>query len=107
MGVANDTQIGPTTLREAAWRLNAALMVFGTIARVGADFVLNVQVETRGAQPDRPRSRRLRSFPAADPRALMSSVREATLWVRQVAGETAATIAATDVLPEDATTQSW
>jgi tetratricopeptide (TPR) repeat protein len=107
MGVANDAQIEPSAVREAAWRLNAALTVFGTIAKVGPDFVLNVQVETRGAQPDRPRARRLRSFSASDPRALMSSVRDVALWVRQVAGETASTIASADLLPEDATTQSW
>ena len=107
MGVANDAQIEPASMREAAWRMNAALTVFGTIARVGPDYVLNVQVETRGSQPDRPHDRLLKSFSAADPRALMGSVRDATLWVREVGGESASTIAAADVLPEDATTQSW
>ncbi|MET0292437.1 MAG: serine/threonine-protein kinase [Steroidobacteraceae bacterium] len=107
MGVANDAQIDPKAIREAAWRVNASLTVFGTIARVGADYVLNVQIETRGPQPDRPHSRLLRSFSSPDPRALMSSFRDATLWVREVAGETDTTIAQADVLPEDATTQSW
>jgi tetratricopeptide (TPR) repeat protein len=107
MGVANDVQIEPDAIREAAWRVNAALTIFGTVARVGPDYVLNVQVETRGPQPDRPRHRQLQSFAARDPRALMSSVRNATHWVRQIAGESASTIASSDVLPEDATTQSW
>jgi eukaryotic-like serine/threonine-protein kinase len=107
MGVANDAQIEPATFREAAWRVNAALTAFGTIAKVGPDFVLTLQVETRGSQPDRPRAKTLRSFSASNPRALMNSVHDAALWLRQTAGETAAAIAASDLLPEDATTESW
>jgi eukaryotic-like serine/threonine-protein kinase len=107
MGGASDERIAPVALREAAWRVNAALTVFGTIASIGPDYVLNVQIESRGSQPDRPRTRLLRSFSASDPRALMSAVRDATRWVRQIAGETESAMASADVLPEDATTQSW
>lgn len=107
MGLPNADVVDPNALREAAWRVNAAVTVFGTIASVGPDLVLTVQVETRGSQPDRPRTRLLRSFSARDPRALMASVREASLWVREVAGEAAPAIASADLLPEDATTPSW
>ena len=94
-------------IREAAWRLNAALNVFGNLARVGPDYALNVQVETRGPQPDSPRTKALRSFSATDPQALMRSVREASIWIRETAGESASSIASFDRLPDNATTPSW
>ena len=97
----------PATLREAAWRINAVASVFGSLSRIGPDYALNVQVETRGSQPDNPRTKTLRSFPASDPSALMRAVRDASLWVRQTIGESAGTIASFDRLPADTTTPSW
>jgi eukaryotic-like serine/threonine-protein kinase len=97
----------PAALREAAWRSNAPVWVTGTVSRIVADYVLNVQVEVRGSQPDNPRSKALRSFSASDAAALMRSTREASLWVREIVGESAATISSFDRLPEEATTPSW
>lgn len=107
MAVPDTVRMDPGAIREAAWRLNAALAIYGTIVRVGPDYVLNVQLETRGSQPDRPREKWLRSFSATDPAALMRTAREAAIWVRETVGESAASIAMFDVLPQDATTPSW
>ncbi len=106
MGESADTT-DPAALREAAWRLNAALSVFGNVSRIGPDYALNVQLETRGSQPDNPRSKTLHSFSASDPDALMRAVRDASVWAREAIGESAASIASFDRLPENATTPSW
>jgi serine/threonine protein kinase/tetratricopeptide (TPR) repeat protein len=97
----------PAAFREAAWRLNAPLAVFGNVNRIGADFALSVQIEIRGSQPQNPKARFLRSFSSSDPQGLMRSVRDASLWVRETAGEPVSTIAQFDRLPADATTPSW
>jgi eukaryotic-like serine/threonine-protein kinase len=107
MGLQDRPRIDPGSIREAAWRLNAMLAIYGTVARIGPDYVLNVQLETRGAQPDAPRAKSLHSFASADPGALMQSVRDASLWVRETIGESPARIATSDILPDDATTPSW
>ena len=106
MGKAEDST-DPTALREAAWRSNAVVSIFGSVSNVGPDYALNIQLETRGSQPDNPRTKTLRSFSASDPSALMRSVRDASIWVRETIGESAATIAAFDRLPADTTTNSW
>jgi len=107
MRVADDAPIDPGELREAAWRLNAALSVYGSVTRVGLDYVLNVQAEARGSRPDIPRTKPLRSFSASDPAALMRAVRDASLWIREVVGESTESIGSFDRLPADTTTSSW
>jgi len=97
----------PAVLREAAWRLNAAVSVFGNVSRVGPDYALSIQLETRGSQPDVPRSKSLKSFSAPDSAGLMHAVRDASLWVRETLGESRTDIASFDRLPENATTPSW
>ena len=106
MGKA-ETTTDPSAVREAAWRLNAALSIFGNVSRIGPDYALNVQIETRGSQPSMPRSKLLRSFSAGDAGALMGAVREASIWVREIVGESASNISSFDRLPADATTPSW
>ena len=41
--------------RKMEARLNAMLAIYGTVSRIGPDYVLNVQLEARGARPDAPR----------------------------------------------------
>jgi tetratricopeptide (TPR) repeat protein len=106
MGKPEDST-DPEALREAAWRSNAVVSIFGGVSKVGPDYALNIQLETRGSQPDNPRTKTLRSFPASDPAALMRSVRDASIWVRETIGESATTIASFDRLPADTTTESW
>jgi len=107
MGVTHGTTVEASVVREAAWRLNAPLSIYGTVAQVGSDYVLNVQAEMRGSRPDDPRGKLLRSFAAPDSQALMRSVRDASLWLRDVVGESAESIAAFDRMPADTTTPSW
>ncbi len=94
-------------LREAGWRLNAAASIFGNISRVGSDYALNMEIETRGSEPQRPRSKLLNSFYAADLAGLMNAVHDASVWVRETVGESASNISSFDRLPADATTPSW
>jgi eukaryotic-like serine/threonine-protein kinase len=107
MGVDALPHIDARAIREAAWRMNAMLAIYGSVSRIGPDLVLNVQLEERGSQPDTPRAKSLRSFAATDAGALMRSVRDATLWVRETIGESPSRMASLDVLPDDATTPSW
>jgi eukaryotic-like serine/threonine-protein kinase len=107
MGATDGATVEASDVREAAWRLNAPLSIYGTVARVGSDYVLNVQAETRGSRPDNPREKLLRSFSAGDPAALMRSVRDASLWLRDIVGESAESIASFDQMPADTTTPSW
>ena len=106
MGKTDRSQ-DPVAVREAAWRLNAALEVYGNVSRIGSDYALNIQIETRGSRPDRPAMKSLRSFAGSDAAALMGAVREASVWVRQSAGESASNIASFDKLPAEVTTPSW
>jgi serine/threonine protein kinase/Tfp pilus assembly protein PilF len=106
MGKSEQTA-DPAAIREAAWRLNAPLAIYGNVNRIGADFGLSVQIEIRGSQPQNPKARLLRSFSSSDPASLMRSVRDASVWVRQTAGESVSKIAQFDRLPADATTPLW
>ncbi len=94
-------------LREAAWRLNAVVSIFGNISRVGSDYALNVEIEMRGSAPQRPRSKPHNSFYAADLGGLMNAVHDASVWVRKTVGESSSDISSFDRLPADATTPSW
>jgi tetratricopeptide (TPR) repeat protein len=106
MGISSDEK-HVVTRRAAAWRANGALFIFGTVSRVGPGYMLNLSMERRGPAPDRPAGTWSQSFPASDPSALMGAVRDASLWVRKVIGESSTTIASFDRLPADATTPSW
>lgn len=106
MGKPENTA-NPAAIREAAWRLNAALSLYGDVSRIGADYVLNVEIETRGPQPDRPRAKPHNSWTASDADALMRTIGDASVWVRETVGESAASVTSFDRLPADATTPSW
>ena len=98
----------PSALREAAWRLNAIVSIFGNVSQVGSDYALNVEIEIRGSQPQSPRSKSLRSFGPADVDGLMKAVHDASIWIRETVGESASNISSFDRLPADyATTPSW
>jgi eukaryotic-like serine/threonine-protein kinase len=103
----NPEASGSADLREAGWRQNAGVILFGGMTRVGTDYVLNVQLETRGSEPQNPRAKVLKSFSAPDAAGLMRAVHDAGRWVRETIGESAANISAFDRLPGDVTTPSW
>ncbi len=93
--------------REGAWRLNAATLVFGTVAYVGTLPALTVQVEWRGSSPQNPSNQLTKSFPAHSSSDLSTSVRDAANWIRESAGDSSQREAQYDRLPEDVTTPSW
>jgi len=97
----------PAAIREAAWRLNAGLALYGEVSRIGTDYVLNIEIEARGPQPDRPRAKPHNSWTASDPDALMRTIGDASIWVRETVGESPASVTSFDRLPADTTTPSW
>ncbi|MFN7935937.1 MAG: serine/threonine-protein kinase [Bryobacteraceae bacterium] len=97
----------PEVLREAAWRLQVPALVFGHVAKVAGDYVLTLQLETRGTHPQAPRTKSVKSFSSASREGVMRMVRDAGNWIRQVSGESVAEIERQDLLPEDVTTPSW
>jgi len=107
MGKGLDEQVGPDVVREVAWRLQSTLVVFGTASRIGPDYVLTIQLETRGGQPQAPAARQIRPFSARNRAGLMEAVRESASWIRHVSGEAAASMSQFDRLPEDVTTPDW
>jgi len=107
MRVADDAPIDPGRIALSRVGLNAALSVYGSVTRVGLDYVLNVPGGgARGRAPHSP-TKPLRSFSASDPAALMRAVRDAkpldTGGVRRIDGEHRLV----DRLPADTTTSSW
>ncbi len=93
--------------REAAWRMNAEAVVFGSFAIVGASPSLTVQVERRGKSPNEPANRETKSFSARGWEDVSQTVREAGNWVRTVVGDKSAASPIYDRMPEQVTTSSW
>jgi tetratricopeptide (TPR) repeat protein len=100
-------RVSPEQYREAAWRLNTATVVFGTVAYVGTLPNLTVQVEWRGSGPQTPSNQMTKSFAAHSSSDLIAASREAANWIRESAGDSSHREAQYDRLPEDVTTASW
>ena len=97
----------PRKARRLALRMQVPLVLFGAVARVGSEYVLNLSLEHLSAGSELPQEMRRKSFPAISLRDLMNAAQEAARWVRQSAGELPAAIQAFDRKPEEATTDSW
>jgi serine/threonine protein kinase/tetratricopeptide (TPR) repeat protein len=97
----------PQQYREAAWRMNASTLVFGTVAYVGTLPNLTIQVEWRGSGPQTPSNQLTKSFAARSTSDLIALAREAANWIRESAGDSSHREAQYDRLPEDVTTASW
>jgi serine/threonine protein kinase/tetratricopeptide (TPR) repeat protein len=100
-------RVTPAQYREAAWRMNATTVVFGTVAYVGGMPNLTVQVEWRGSGPQTPSAQLTKSFAARSTNDLIALARDAANWVRESAGDSSQLEAQYDRLPEDVTTGSW
>jgi tetratricopeptide (TPR) repeat protein len=107
MMVQTGSLVSPEQYREAAWRLNASAVVFGTVSVVGTLPNLTVQVEWRGSGPATPSNQETKSFPARNANDLTAAAREAANWVRDSVGDESQRQAQYDRLPEDVTTASW
>jgi tetratricopeptide (TPR) repeat protein len=99
--------VKPEQYREAAWRMNAGAVVFGTVSYVGTLPNLTVQVEWRGSAPQRPSNQLTKSFAARSTNDVIASARDAANWIRESAGDLSQREAQYDRLPEDVTTASW
>ena len=101
------TELDANGWRELALRERAALVVFGSLGRVGDRYTLNLRAESPARTS------------AASPRAwdhtatcnnratLLDCVSDAGRWVREVSGESPADIGVEDRTPQDVTTGSW
>src|SRR5207249_969321 len=49
-----DLPLTPEITREVAWRAGANATVFGTVSRLGADYLLSVRFELTGGEPQSP-----------------------------------------------------
>lgn len=100
-------RVKPEQYREAAWRMNAAGVVFGSFDLLGASPTLTLQVEWRGKQPQEPSAQDTKSFSARGWGDVSQTVREAGNWVRASVGDISTASAIYDRTPEQVTTPSW
>jgi serine/threonine protein kinase/tetratricopeptide (TPR) repeat protein len=99
-------RLKPETAREVAWRAGSALVVLGSVAQLGADYVLNLQIEKLAGQP-RPAETWYRSFRAGGKSKLLDAIHLGSNWVRTMTGDKARDLARLDQSAEETTTNSW
>jgi serine/threonine protein kinase/tetratricopeptide (TPR) repeat protein len=95
------------TIREIALREGCPMAAFGNLTRLGSDLELQLKVERLGATPDSVLASRNRSWTLTGKAQVMGAIREASSWIRELAGESRTDIAGHDRPPEDVTTSSW
>jgi serine/threonine protein kinase len=93
--------------REVAFREQADALVFSTLSKVGAGYVLSVTSERLAANPTQPAYSQQRSFPASGPDGLFEALHQAGTWIREFCGEDSTDIAKHNRLPQDITTNNW
>lgn len=93
--------------REIAFREQAPLLVFSTVSRLGAGYVLSIHLEQIGGSPQQPVRTWDHSFSSDRPSGLFDSINDASAWIRQTAGEDARSLATYNLLPQDITSSSW
>jgi serine/threonine protein kinase/Flp pilus assembly protein TadD len=104
-------QLTPSQARHIAMRAGAQFVVFGNLARVSDEHVLQLKLELMGADIDSPR----KTWPGNEPRnfavraeaSLLSAVHDGADWIRTTAGESLAELANRSRPPEELTTPSW
>jgi len=99
--------IEPVVWREISLRENAPLVVFSNVTRLGDAYVLSVRVEEVGPNPARAQREWDHAERGATKEQLFDAVRETSLWIRKLGGETNAELSLHDRLPQDTTTSSW
>jgi serine/threonine protein kinase/tetratricopeptide (TPR) repeat protein len=104
-------QFSTSQAREVAMRAGAQFVVFGNLARVGDEHVLQLKLELMGNDTGSPR----KSWPSNEPRnfsvrtevSIPSAVHAGADWLRTIAGESFAEVAGSSRPPEELTTSSW
>ncbi|MBB5058863.1 tetratricopeptide (TPR) repeat protein [Granulicella aggregans] len=114
---APGTVIDANTAREIAMRAGAVRVIFGTVSRSEGENRFEVDIQQPDSLPSRYRNRWRKAFhwqtTSVDyaskkiPDELLTQVRAASDWVRQMAGESQHDIARLDIPPEDVTTGDW
>jgi tetratricopeptide (TPR) repeat protein/tRNA A-37 threonylcarbamoyl transferase component Bud32 len=97
------TQIG----REIALRTGAALVVFSTLSGAADSYNLLVQIDRVGSDPFYVRKTWRQDFQATGKPQVFEAIRNAADYVRNVAGETSSEVAARDLAPQEAASNSW
>lgn len=106
MGRPYQQQFDPAMAREIAWRAGGALVVYGSITRLGPALSLDLRLEKLGNQPKETPRGWYKSFQANDKQDLFNAIRAGSEWIREMAGEGAESFA-NEKPPQDTTTSSW
>ena len=96
----------PEDWRQIASRENADLLVFSTVSPLGDGYTLAIAVEQMGRGPVSLRSSE-RSWQTTAADGLFDAEHEAAKWIRSKAGESDATLAANNRVPQSITSSSW
>jgi serine/threonine protein kinase/tetratricopeptide (TPR) repeat protein len=107
MTLQNTTDLSSASGEEVAWRLKAQAVLFGAVARVGADYVITLELQIVGSEPHSPRRRTVNSFIASNRSGLLEAIQQAARWVRATVGESDREISVLDSIPDEVTTPSW
>jgi serine/threonine protein kinase/tetratricopeptide (TPR) repeat protein len=102
-----DSALAPEVAREIAMRIGAPLVVYGTVTRLGQDYVISVKLEHVGSRPSLVGGSWSQTFTAPAKRALLDAVRDAAVWVRQMSGEASSMLAEQDRPASETMTSSW
>jgi serine/threonine protein kinase/tetratricopeptide (TPR) repeat protein len=101
------TELDANGWRELALRERAALVVFGSLGRVGDRYTLNLRAESSARTSSGAPRAWDHTATCRNRAALLDCVSDAGRWVREVSGESPAEIGAEDRTPQDITTGSW
>jgi eukaryotic-like serine/threonine-protein kinase len=94
-------------VRHLALRVQVPLVLYTTLSRVGSSYSLQFLAERVSPGSAFAATSWSKSFFADSPRSVFSALNEASEWLRQLAGEAAASIALNSKRPEEVTTDSW
>jgi serine/threonine protein kinase/tetratricopeptide (TPR) repeat protein len=101
----------PSQARHIAMRAGAQFVVFGNLAQVGDEHVVQLKLELMGSDTRSPR----KTWPGYEPRnfavraeaSLASAVHDGADWIRTTVGESIAELSNRSRPPEELTTPSW
>ncbi len=102
-----EDRLAPTDVRHLALRIQAPLVLFSTLNRIGSSFSILLLLEHLGTGSAFARRSWNKTFLAATRNELFTALHEGCLWVRQITGEPDNAIALNSRRPEEVTTDSW
>jgi serine/threonine protein kinase/tetratricopeptide (TPR) repeat protein len=100
-------QLTTSQARDIAMRAGAQFVVFGNLARVADEHVLQLKLELMGADTSSPRKSWPTSFSVGTEASLPSAVHSGADWIRTTVGESNAELSNSSRPPEELTTSSW